>query len=184
MTAMHAIVTAVIVIVLGPTAASAADSRPGEKLLMEACTQCHGLGMLEKTRNGPGGWRETVDKMVTWGAQLRTVEERDTLVAFLTSAYGPGNEPMVARGLPPGAPLTSSDSAALPPGPGSDQVRAYCTMCHDLGMVVATRRSASEWNRTTVAMLAKTGAPVSTTDARIVARYLDQHFGLSGSPKP
>jgi len=184
MRVVHAIVTAVITIVLRSTAASAADSLPGEKLLKAACTQCHGLGMLEKTRNGPGGWRETVDKMVNWGAQLRTVEERDTLVAFLTSAYGPGNEPMVTRGLPPGAPLTSSDTAALPPGAGADQVRGYCTMCHDLGMVVATRRSATEWNRTTLAMLAKTGAPVPTADARTIARYLDQHFGLSSSPEP
>jgi hypothetical protein len=53
----------------------------------------------------------------------------------------------------------------------------------DLGVVVATRRSAPEWNRTTLAMLAKTGAPVSAADARTIARYLQRHFGLSRSPQ-
>lgn len=178
----HVIAAAFMAILLAPVAFGA-DSPPGEKLLRAACTQCHGLDMLAKTRNGIGGWRQTVDKMVNWGAQLRSVEERDALVAFLTSTYGPGSEPIPSRGLPPGAALASSDSAALPSGPGADQVRAYCTMCHDLGVVVATRRTASEWNRTTLAMMAKTGAPVSPADARTIARYLEQHFGLPSSPK-
>lgn len=181
MKTVHALFAAMTMSVLGMAAARAADSALGEKLLNATCTQCHGLGMLAKTRNGPGGWRETVDKMVNWGAQLRTVEERDALVAYLVSAYGPGTEPMALVRLPPGAPVTSSDSTKLPPGPGADEVRAYCSMCHDLGMVVATRRTASEWNRTTSAMLAKTGAPVAAADARTIARYLQQHFGLSSS---
>ena len=181
MRSVQALFAGVTMIMLAPIA-GAADATTGEKLLNAACTQCHGLQMVAKTRNGPGGWRETVDKMINWGAQLRTVEERDALVAFLTSTYGPGNEPMTMGGLPPGAVLTSSERGMLPAGPGSDQVRAYCSMCHDLGVVVATRRSASEWNRTTLAMLAKTGAPASAADARTIARYLERHFGLPSSP--
>ena len=184
MRAVHAIVTAIIVACLGRWLPALPIRLSGEKLLKAA------LHAMPRTRN--------VGEDTQWARRVAGNRRQDGQLGssaahgrrarypgrFSDSAYGPGSEPMVTRGLPPGAPLTSSDSAALPPGPGADQVRAYCTMCHDLGMVVATRRSAAEWNRTTLAMLAKTGAPVSAADARTIARYLEQHFGLSSSPEP
>lgn len=159
-----------------PCASLAGDAPDGEQLLRGACTQCHGLAPISATRNGPGGWRQVVDKMTNWGAQIRTTAERDALVTYLVAKYGPGANPMTTTPMPQGAPLASADPAALPPGPGADQVRAYCSMCHDLGRVVGTQRSQTEWRRYTAAMLAKTGASFSQADIRLISDYLGRHF--------
>ena len=42
--------------------------------------------------------------------------------------------------------MAAAQGAGLPPGPNRDVVSRECQACHDVDMVVATRRSREGWN--------------------------------------
>jgi hypothetical protein len=42
--------------------------------------------------------------------------------------------------------MAAAQGAELPPGPNRDVVSRECQACHDVDMVVATRRSREGWN--------------------------------------
>ena len=156
----------------------------GKKLVDSLCTQCHGLQPIASVRNGAEGWRTTVYKMVQNGSQIRSAAELEAIVGYLAGAYGPGTTPMVTGLLPPGAPLgpTKSDAIELPVGKGADLVKAHCTLCHDLGRVVSTRRTAVEWQRYTRVMLARGSLAPGRAATDSIATYLTEHFGARVAP--
>jgi len=154
----------------------------GKRLYQAACTPCHDLAPIERTRDGRAGWEDTVQKMVVIGTQL-DAEEMELVTDYLYKTFGPGrNDPMRAGLLPPGSPLrvdgtTSSESVVLPEGKGKQLVQGYCTMCHDLGCIVATRRGPDDWQRYTTNMLRQSGTSVSEDNLKVMVSYLSQHFG-------
>ncbi len=162
------------------SAALADDGAPtGKNLVDSLCTQCHGLQPIASVRNGAEGWRTTVYKMVQNGSQIRSAAELEAIVGYLAGAYGPGTTPMVTGLLPPGAPLgvAKSDSVELPAGKGADLVKAHCTLCHDLGRIVSTRRTALEWQRYTRVMLARGSLAPGRAATDSIAAYLTEQFG-------
>jgi cytochrome c5 len=154
----------------------------GKRLYEAACVQCHGLGPIEVTRDGRPGWEDTVQKMVVIGAQLNAAE-MDIVVDYLTRHYGPATgDPMRTGVLPADSPLQTdgsiaSDAVVLPDGAGRQLVQAHCTLCHDVGYIVATRRSAEDWRRYTINMLAQGGMSVTPDNLELMVAYLNHHFG-------
>lgn len=61
----------------------------GEAVFQRACTSCHGNDLVEQQRLTPAGWTREVEKMMRWGARVPDTE-KDVLVRFLSSRYGPG----------------------------------------------------------------------------------------------
>ncbi|HEY4213999.1 MAG TPA: hypothetical protein VGM84_21170 [Steroidobacteraceae bacterium] len=168
-------------------------AQTGKGLIDSLCTQCHGLQPIASVRNGAEGWRTTVYKMVQNGSQVRSPAELDAIVDYLASTYGPGAGPMVTGALPPGAPLgptpspgtapprtaapLKSNAIALPAGKGADLVKAHCALCHDLGRVVSTRRTAEQWQQYTRVMLARGSLAPGRAASDSIAAYLTEHFG-------
>jgi len=140
--------------------------------------------MIEKTRNGRSGWEDTVHKMVIAGTQLNA-DEMESVIDYLFRHYGPGVGGVMKTGtLPPDSPLqidttVTSENISLPVGKGKDLVQGYCLRCHDLGRIVATRRSADGWRRYTKNMLKRGDITISARNIESIVSYLDQHFGLS-----
>jgi hypothetical protein len=60
----------------------------GEELLEARCTQCHGLDPVEAASKTEAEWEDTVQRMISKGAEL-TDAEAETLVQYLTETYGP-----------------------------------------------------------------------------------------------
>ena len=166
------------------SAADTPDNSEIKSLYESSCTQCHGLHMIEKTRNGRSGWEDTVHKMVIAGAQLNA-DEMELVIDYLFRHYGPGmGDPMKTGILPPDSPLQtdgpiSSENITLPEGEGMDLVQGYCNLCHDLGRVVATRRSADDWRYYTKNMLARGDVTITAKKIEIIVSYLNRHFGMS-----
>lgn len=67
----------------------AAAAAAGEAVFKAACRVCHDDDLSEQQRLTAAGWGREVDKMVRWGAKV-TPEEKPSLVAYLTSRWGPG----------------------------------------------------------------------------------------------
>jgi cytochrome c5 len=156
------------------------------RLYQSACVQCHALRPIEATRDGRSGWEDTVHKMIVIGAQLNSAE-MDTVVDYLARHYGPAaGDPLRTGLLPPGAPLQEPGSAAngtveLPEGPGQQLVEAHCTICHDAGRIVATRRSAEDWRRYAVNMAAQGDMSITPEILQDMVSYLNRHFGQPDS---
>jgi cytochrome c5 len=165
-------------------AADNAENSESKHLYESACTQCHGLRMIEKTRDGRSGWENTVHKMVIAGTQLNA-DEMELVIDYLVQHYGPGSGGVMKTGsLPPDSPLqpdtsVTSENISLPEGKGKSLVKGYCRGCHDLGRIVATRRSADGWRRYTKNMLERGDVTISAENIEIIVSYLEQHFGKS-----
>ena len=162
-------------------AADNAENGESKRLYESACTQCHGLHMIEQTRDGRSGWEDTVHKMVIAGTQLNA-DEMELVIDYLVQHYGPGLAGAMKTGsLPPDSPLQTdtSENISLPEGKGKSLVKGYCRGCHDLGRIVATRRSADGWRRYTKNMLERGDVTISAGNIESIVSYLDQHFGLS-----
>lgn len=163
-------------------AAGMHNDEESKHLFEDACTQCHGLNIIEKTRNGRAGWEDTVHKMVVAGAQL-DADEMESVIDYLSQHFGPGSgDPMKTGLLPHDSPLQidgsiSSDDIHLPKDRGMDQVQTYCQMCHDLGRIVATRRGADEWRQYTRNMIDRAELDISNDDFEDIVSYLRRHFG-------
>lgn len=157
-----------------------------KRLYQAACVQCHALRPIEATRDGRSGWEDTVHKMIVIGAQLNAAE-MDTVVDYLARHYGPAaGDPLRTGPLPPGSPLQDQGTAAsgaiqLPEGPGQQLVEAHCTMCHDAGRIVATRRGAEDWRRYAVNMAAQGDMTITPDNLDEMVSYLNRHFGRPDS---
>jgi cytochrome c5 len=135
----------------------------GRDIAATACSQCHALNVIMSMREGSPGWRRHVTNMVTRGAQL-TPREADTVVAYLTTNFGPGSSPAAAA------------ATALPSGPGKELVEARCSACHDLERITIARRHKAEWP-TLVANMVGRGAVATPDEAQTITTYLAAHFG-------
>lgn len=58
----------------------------GEKLLEARCQGCHDLARTKTAKKDADGWRRTVERMVSKGAQL-TAEESEVLIKYLAETY-------------------------------------------------------------------------------------------------
>ena len=68
----------------------------------------------------------------------------------------------------------------LPAGNGQLQTGVYCTMCHDLKIVVGDRRTDRDgWTRIVETMAYTHEAPIPDEDIPVISEYLAQHFNSS-----
>lgn len=58
----------------------------GEELLQERCTVCHDLERVDSQDKDEAGWTATVDRMISYGAQLNA-GERETLIQYLVETH-------------------------------------------------------------------------------------------------
>jgi mono/diheme cytochrome c family protein len=148
--------------------APAANTLPdgkGREIVGVACSQCHGLGVFTKLRQGPQAWRFEIYEMVARGAQI-SPSELDTVVDYLTTNFGPGVD------------IPASTEIKLPDGKGKEFVEGGCVTCHGLDRVVAARRSPLEWRRIVHRMIFL-GSTLPDDDVAAATDYLNAISGLS-----
>jgi cytochrome c5 len=65
---------------------SSGSSLDGEALVNERCTVCHDRSRIDSKDKDEAGWTETVDRMISHGAQLNA-DERDAVIAYLVETH-------------------------------------------------------------------------------------------------
>jgi hypothetical protein len=58
----------------------------GQALVAERCTTCHSAARINGEHMNETEWTATVDRMITYGAQLNA-DERDAVIAYLTETH-------------------------------------------------------------------------------------------------
>ncbi len=149
----------------GQAAPGALPPGDGKDLLAVACTQCHGLKPIVILRDGPAGWKASVQEMILRGAQLRP-KEADTVIQYLVKNFGPVSSAIS------GAPKASS----LPAGDGKELVEARCSACHGLEKITAEKRSKDEWANTVKNMVDR-GLAATPEEIQTMTSYLSAQFG-------
>jgi len=79
------------------------------------------------------------------------------------------------------APNPGDSSASLPPGPGREVFVQSCLTCHALGIAIDKRRTADDWRAEIQGMIGR-GAPIDSTQADTILRYLRANFSAATSP--
>jgi hypothetical protein len=65
----------------GPT-----STLDGKTLVEQTCSQCHPLSRVTQARKTEQGWRQTVQRMVSYGAPLNR-EEEQVVIQYLAATY-------------------------------------------------------------------------------------------------
>jgi hypothetical protein len=61
-------------------------SPDGKALLQDRCTKCHTLSRVESAHKTAAEWTATVDRMISYGAELNS-DERSILLDYLEATY-------------------------------------------------------------------------------------------------
>ncbi len=153
----------------------------GKQLTAMVCSQCHGLKEIEILRDGQPGWKDTVDRMVLYGAQL-SPSEADLVTRYLATQLGP-DKGAVAEGASTRDNTTQAQSMpgnaamkiTLPAGPGRELVAARCVLCHGIVKAVGTPRSKADWESITHNMVER-GMQATPDEIRVIIAYLQTNF--------
>src|SRR5207344_1968132 len=95
-----------------PVAQAATDNTgfpdgDSKKLVLENCGGCHDLDQDKTAKHNEAAWKETLNHMVTYGANI-TEAQVPTVAAYLAKAFP-------VQGPPPATPPAATPPAATPP---------------------------------------------------------------------
>jgi mono/diheme cytochrome c family protein len=68
------------------TATPEAAQLDGAALVQQRCTTCHGISRIQRSHKDQAGWTSTVDRMISYGAQLND-QEKAAVIAYLVANY-------------------------------------------------------------------------------------------------
>ena len=66
---------------------SALPDEPGREILVRSCVQCHAMEMILGAKKSEAEWKQTVDRMVGYGANVSS-EEQSLVVKYASAHFG------------------------------------------------------------------------------------------------
>jgi cytochrome c5 len=139
----------------------------GEQLVSERCTVCHSIDRIKnKMASGAdrSAWEQTVDRMISYGAQLNT-DERQAVIDYLSGQGG-------AAPAPAATPTTASSTSSTLNG--AQLVSERCTVCHSIDRInnkIASGADRAAWEQTVDRMISH-GAKLNADERQAVIDYL------------
>ncbi len=158
-----------------------------KKLVLDNCGGCHDLDQVKTAKHNEAAWKETLNHMVTYGANI-TEAQVPTVAAYLAKAFPvqatppatspAGTPPAAAPGTPPAKPADDPDAA------GEKILNTACTTCHDLGPIVRRADDKAAWEGIVYGMVGN-GADVKDAEIPVLVNYLFKNYGPpKDAPKP
>lgn len=141
---------------------------PGKEVFAKICSGCHELDLATGQKKTKDQWKETVDRMIGYGAEV-TKEQSDQIVNYLAANFG----------APADAPKANADAAldakVMPEGPGKQIILRECTTCHAPDHFVKYRHTNEEW-QTIVTRMGQRAKLTSKDDLDAIQHYLATNF--------
>ena len=149
----------------------------GKKLVTTLCVGCHLLQIPLTQRKSSEQWRDTIDDMISRGAQIFD-DEMELMVDYLSTHYGVESEPAQTSGA-------SQQEKNLPQSAASDQsgedlLSAECSQCHADTLWRDLRLDRTEWEELLYRMVEQ-GAPWEAEEIGSMADLLSRSLGPSGT---
>ena len=157
----------------------------GKELVTSLCVGCHSLGTVLSAGKVEEGWRETINNMISRGAQIFD-DESEIIVNYLTRHYRDASAPATSSSTPP-APATVTEPMESPAPedvaessdhPGKAVLTNKCFQCHGDGMWKDLRLDQTGWEVVIYSMVGR-GALWTEEEIDGMAQYLAQDYGPS-----
>jgi mono/diheme cytochrome c family protein len=151
---------------------------PVWQVIRKNCTQCHGIDDYAFFALDRSGWQsllETKHKSpLAEGTPKLSEEDRNLLLDYLVSKFGPNTKPFPRTYVPPEITEFLSDPEALL------VLNRSCVSCHSLDRVTSARHSLDEWR--VIAVQMKTfGATISDEDLERLVEWLGRAKGTNAN---
>jgi hypothetical protein len=142
-------------------------------VIRKNCTACHGIDDYAFFALDRGGWQALLEtKHQAGGGFALSGEERNTLLDWLVSKFGPDTKPFPRTYIPPEITTFFSDPEAR------RLLERVCTSCHALDRVEAARNSEERWRVLAVDMRER-GAKLSDEELERLVEWLGRVWGTN-----
>jgi mono/diheme cytochrome c family protein len=145
---------------------------PVWEVIRKHCSACHGIDDYAFFALDRAGWQKLIaDKHKSGEADLSD-QDRNLLLDWLVSKFGPGTKPFPRTYIPPEITTFFSDPEAI------RLLNRACTTCHGLERVQGARKPADDWRVTLVAMRER-GAQLSDQELEQLVEWLGRVWGTN-----
>lgn len=136
------------------------------------CTACHGIDDYAFYAQDRAAWQKLIaDKHPAGEANLSDTD-RNLLLGWLVSKFGPGTKPFPRTYVPPEITTFFTDPEAF------RLLNRACTKCHGLERVDAARKAAEAW-RVTLVDMRERGAQLSDEELEQLVEWLARVRGTN-----
>jgi hypothetical protein len=136
------------------------------------CIACHGIDDYAFYAQDRTAWQKLIaDKHKSGEADLSDAD-RNLLLDYLVSKFGPGTKPFPRTYVPPEITTFFSDPEAI------RLMNRACTKCHGMERVQGARKSADDW-RVALVDMRERGAPLSDQELEQLVEWLGRVWGTN-----
>ena len=145
---------------------------PVRQIIFKNCTSCHGIDDYAYHSLDKAGWNALIDARHKQQPVKLVTADRELLVDWLVSKFGPGTKPFPRAYVPPEITTFFSDTEA------EALLKRSCTGCHDLDRVNTARFSPDRWRVVTVDMRER-GAKIADDEMERLVEWLGRTKGTN-----
>lgn len=141
-------------------------------VIRQHCTACHGIDDYAFFALDRTSWQKLIaDKHKPGDAHLSD-RDRDLLLDWLVSKFGPNTKPFPRTYIPPEITTFFSDPEAI------RLLNRSCTKCHGIDRVQGVRKPADDW-RVTLVDMRERGAQISDLELEQLVEWLGRVWGTN-----
>ena len=148
------------------------------QVIRKNCTQCHGIDDYAFFALDKAGWQSLIETKhkspLAEGTPVLSDEDRNLLLDWLVSKFGPTSKPFPRTYVPPEITEFFSDPEA------TLVLNRSCVSCHALERVLDSRHSVDEWRVIAVSMKTR-GANISNEDLERLVEWLGRVKGTNAN---
>jgi len=151
---------------------------PVWQVIRKNCVQCHGIDDYAFFALDRNGWQSLIEtkhkSALAEGTPVLSDQDRNTLVDWLVSKFGPTSTPFPRTYVPPEITDFFSDAEA------TLVLNRSCVSCHGIDRVMKSRYSPDEWRVIAVAMKTR-GATITNEDLERLVEWLGRVKGTNAN---
>ena len=136
------------------------------------CTECHGIDDYAYYAQDRTAWQKLIAGKHNSGEAELSEEDRNLLLDWLASKFGPDTKPFPRTYVPPEITTFFSDPEAI------RLMNRSCTKCHGMDRVEKTRKAADAW-RVTLIDMRERGAQLSDQEVEQLVEWLARVWGTN-----
>ncbi len=142
------------------------------QVIRRNCTSCHGIDDYAFFALDQAGWQALIETKHKAGGVVLSDEDRNTLLTWLVSKFGPDTKPFPRTYMPPEITTFFSDPEAR------RLLARACTSCHQLDRVEKARYSEERWRVLAVDMRER-GAKLTDEEMERLVEWLGRVWGTN-----